>query len=177
MNINSKLTAERMGYGPGTYSAIGMMVLRDRAEFALVKDISMPAGRQWAVIAHSGCDPEDPNAGGSSWQDYETFDLAHAGFNEAVGEVLIGERVKLIVDCGNRNIGPMPAGLTGTVTRVDGLFIHVKMDETLEALDEWDNELIFCSEGFQDETGRECLTVEDFLTSVEFLSGDIRPVE
>ena len=72
-----------MGYGPGTYSAIGLIVAGDRAEFALVKDSSRPVGQRWSVYAHSGCDPETPNEGGCSEQTYETFDLAHAGLNEA----------------------------------------------------------------------------------------------
>lgn len=177
MNVNRNLTAERMGYGVGqTYSAIGLMIDGERVEFALVKGGPSPFDGKWRVVVHSGCDPAQEGVGGSEIQDHDTFDEAHVAFNEAFSTFLVGRKVRLTKWCGSRVVGDFAPGLTGTVYEFDGYTIAVKMDDQFEALDEYDNNLHFSAEGWVDENGREFLTIEDFLDSVEFMDGSVTEV-
>ena len=168
MDFNRGLTEKRLGYGAGqTYSAIGLMIDGERTEFALVKGGFGPrVGGQVAVKSGAS----------DTVQSYEDFDSAVKAYNEEFAPFLIGKKVRLTKDCGSRVIGSIPPGLTGTVSGIDGYIIAVTLDERVDALDEWENDLHFSAEGWTDWDGKEILTIEDFLTSVDFIDGTVSEV-
>lgn len=174
MNINSELTRRRMGYGDAdTYSAIGLIVDGERAEFALVQ---RGMGGQQQVIVHNGCDPDEPNVGGSEVIDCADFSEAMRRYNEAFTSYIVGKRVRLVNTKDTYPVGIFRPGLTGTVTWIEKETIAVKLDEPREELSSWENELHWCDEGCSDADGRDCVTIESFLQDVEFIDGDVLEV-
>ena len=64
----------------------------------------------------------------------------------------VGQRVTLVHEADRFPHALVPAGATGTVNHVDAGMIGVRLDEHVEGLEEWENDLMFyaeqeCAEG------------------------------
>jgi hypothetical protein len=173
MNIQRDLTTRRMGYGMNeTVSAVGLMIDGTRVEIAWIRYNE----DNHRVAMHFDCDPASPNAGASSVEDFHNKFKAEKAYHQAFAPYLVGRRVRLTTQHEVYPTGIFEVGLTGTVASIEDYSIWVKMDEHREEIDEWDNQLQFCAEGWYDDVGREMVSIEYFLDCVEFINGDVLPV-